>query len=378
MKYQGKEFRTYIQANSEEALDEMIGQTQKYSKRVRTGPIRLLEKRHDPDGGWEATIVAHNWNPIRWIKEKFGGKREGEEPELSYEEKLDIGEEEELLKVRKEQLEEEKAVREAEEKVEEAEESEEIKPDEKESSEKEELRRLTGKLGELEKATAIVEAEAKLAELEAAKEKWTKLPEDVEATRQELARKREEEKKKLKREGRERVAKKALATYKAVLGPTRPVSKHFYIPRQMPEYYVPGRAVRKLTTPPRQESPIGQVSTPNLVGLRRASSPPPATAIRVPFKDVERQEGLGPAFSRLRQMGKFPKVDWAVYSEVHANGDIDTPSHIRSEVGQLGFSRREIDDSLKRLRHLGLIVPTGQVYNGEKELMVVGETNGHK
>lgn len=156
-----------------------------------------------------------------------------------------------------------------------------------------------------------------------------------------------------------------------------PSLRQFYIPKAMKEYYVPGGRVRALTTPPGQESPIAQVSTPDLVGLRRASSPPPTTAIRAPFKDVERQEGLGPALGRLRQMGKFPKVDWAVYSEIHANGDIDTPSHIKSEVRQLGFTRKEIDDSLSRLRKLGIIAPTGLVMDGEKELMITGDTSGY-
>jgi hypothetical protein len=165
---------------------------------------------------------------------------------------------------------------------------------------------------------------------------------------------------------------------KEVAGPRGKVPKGFYIPKAMPEYYVPGARVRKLTTPPGQESPIGEINRPHLESLQRASAPPPTTAIKVPFRDVERQEGLGSALGRLRQMGKFPKVDWAVYSEIHANGDIDTPSHVRREVAQLGFSKKEIDDSLKRLRNLGLIVPTGQVYNGEKELMVAGDTHhGH-
>lgn len=185
------------------------------------------------------------------------------------------------------------------------------------------------------------------------------------------------ERRKFKRQYKPDVGKRFLKTYKGILGPARSVPRDFYIPRAMKEYYVPGSRVRALTTPPTQGSPIAEINRPQLGMLQRASAPPPSTPVRAPFRDVERQEGLGPALGRLRSLGKFPKVDWAVYSEVHANGDIDTPSHIRSEVGQLGFSRKEIDGSLKRLRDLGLIVPSGQVSNGEKELMITEGANGN-
>lgn len=171
-----------------------------------------------------------------------------------------------------------------------------------------------------------------------------------------------------------KIGEKVWKTYKGILGPTKPVSKHWYIPAAMEEYYVPGARVRALTTPPMQGSPIAEVNRPNLAMLKRSSSPPPLTSIKVPrLRNIERQEGLGPAMGKLRQLGQFPKVDWAVYSEIHANGDADTPSNVRSKVGMLGFSRKEIDDSLKRLRNLGIIAPTGLVYNGEKELEIVGE-----
>lgn len=146
----------------------------------------------------------------------------------------------------------------------------------------------------------------------------------------------------------------------------------FYIPHTMKEYYVPGKQVRNLTTPPGQDSLIAEVTRPRLEKLRTAGAPPPSTAIKAPFRNVERQEGLGPALARLRQVSKFPGVDWAVYSEIHANGDVDTPSHVRNEVGRMGFSRKEINDSLGRLRKLGIIAPTGIKSNGEKELEVVG------
>ena len=147
----------------------------------------------------------------------------------------------------------------------------------------------------------------------------------------------------------------------------------FYIPQTMKEYYVPGKQVRKLTTPPMQGSIIAEVNRPNLELLMRSSSPPPITSIKAPqIRPTEFGE-MGSALGRLRQLGKFPAVDWAVYNEIRTNGDIDTPSHVRREVGMLGFSRKEISDSLTRLRKLGIIAPTGLVMDGEKELEIVGQ-----
>lgn len=70
-RYQGKEFRTHLQANSEEDLNEMIEGLQVYASEHGLEPISVLQRREDPDGGWEAIVLAHNWNPLKWVKEKF-------------------------------------------------------------------------------------------------------------------------------------------------------------------------------------------------------------------------------------------------------------------------------------------------------------------
>lgn len=157
---------------------------------------------------------------------------------------------------------------------------------------------------------------------------------------------------------------------KEVAGPRGKVSREWYIPKAQKELYVPKVPSWRPTT---EFMPAGEAHRPQLGTLRRAGSPPPSVPIKAPFRDVERFEGLGSALGRLRGLEKLPAVDQAVYSEIHANGDIDIPSHVKREVGQFGFSRKEIDTSLNRLRNLGLVVPTGQISNGEKELMVVGD-----
>lgn len=160
---------------------------------------------------------------------------------------------------------------------------------------------------------------------------------------------------------------KAWKTAKEVAGPKVPI-KGLYIPKAMPGLYVPKVPAWRPTT---EFMPAGEAHRPHLGLLKRAGSPGPSTKIKAPFRDVLKFEGLGSALSRLRLLEKFPEVDKAVYAEIQANGDIDTPSHVKSKVKQLGFTTKEIDVSLKRLRDVGLVVPTGSKVKGEKELMVV-------
>jgi len=185
---------------------------------------------------------------------------------------------------------------------------------------------------------------------------------------------------------------KAWKVAKEVAGPRTPI-RGWYTPRPQRELYAPSPpvettkrqigGVRKLVAPEMgMGAPTAQALTPHLGKLQRAGVPPPTKPIEVPFRDVERFEGLGGAmgrlrnpevpFSRLRHPYRFSPIDQVVYAEIQANGDIDTPSHVRGQVSQLGFSRQEIDASLKKLRDLGLIIPTGRVFGREKELMVTG------
>jgi len=85
-KYQGKEFRTHLQANSEEDLNEMIAGLHAYAMEYGLDPPKILQRGPDPDGGFEASISSHNKNPLEWIKEKFRG-RGGEK---AYEEEEEI------------------------------------------------------------------------------------------------------------------------------------------------------------------------------------------------------------------------------------------------------------------------------------------------
>ena len=71
-KYQGREITSTIQAPNKEQLDGMIKGMRSYAKDHDLGPVQVLQRREDPDGGWEAIVRSHNFNPINWAKQKIG------------------------------------------------------------------------------------------------------------------------------------------------------------------------------------------------------------------------------------------------------------------------------------------------------------------
>jgi len=73
-KYQGKEFTASMQAPSRESLETLIEGMQDFAASHSLGEVEVLQLRSDPDGGWEAVVKAHNWNPISWVKEKLQRK----------------------------------------------------------------------------------------------------------------------------------------------------------------------------------------------------------------------------------------------------------------------------------------------------------------
>lgn len=78
-RYQGREVRVHIKANTLPELNRMITGMRKYAVAHKLGAIKVLRKHKDPDGGYEATIVAHNWNPLKWIAEKWEARGGGYE-----------------------------------------------------------------------------------------------------------------------------------------------------------------------------------------------------------------------------------------------------------------------------------------------------------
>jgi len=81
-KYQGKEFTASVQAPNKEELMNLLSQFSRFAEQNKLEKVSVVHMGPDPDGGWEAVIKAHNWNPVEWVKGKFK-KKPTEEP-LSY------------------------------------------------------------------------------------------------------------------------------------------------------------------------------------------------------------------------------------------------------------------------------------------------------
>lgn len=77
-KYQGREFTTTLQANTEAELGTMIKGLHDYARKMGIDDYEVIQKRPDPDGGWEATIKAHNWNPFQLLRDKVSSFKEGQ------------------------------------------------------------------------------------------------------------------------------------------------------------------------------------------------------------------------------------------------------------------------------------------------------------
>lgn len=312
MGYQGREFRTHIQAPTEAELDRMIERSQGYSRGVGTGIVSVLQKGKDPDGGWEATVVAHNRNPIDWIKEKFGGSEEEkyDDEEEEYEEaerkakEAELKEEKEAkaaeLKAKRKAREEEKAYIEgmeeqrraylSEEEKEELERRERGEQKEKEAwKEMEKAAELERSLGrsKLEESIAESEEGKKKKEWEAGRRQWERYK-DVEAEER-MAEKHGWAKSKAGSEKRERVRKEvgtyAGGIYKAVAAPggKKELLRHreMYVPKAGVDAYVP-TGMRELTTVPKEArgisaseigEPLRKVSAPKLGKLQAAGTP---------------------------------------------------------------------------------------------------------
>lgn len=85
-KYQGREFNIHLQAPTLAELNGMIRGIRDYARKHNIEKIKVLQKGADPDGGFEAVIKAHNWNPIGWIKEKWEARGGGYQARLEREE----------------------------------------------------------------------------------------------------------------------------------------------------------------------------------------------------------------------------------------------------------------------------------------------------
>lgn len=174
-------------------------------------------------------------------------------------------------------------------------------------------------------------------------------------------------------------------------------TKALYVPSAKPEgLYVPTQ-MRKISSPPSRArrvgvkdiaAPLRKVAEPELgtlrstttlklTSLRYANSPqrlsgsPVSRLIRPSTSLAHLHEPASfSVFRRLTMPPGLSEVEKAAYLEIRANGDIDVPSHVRSELAQQGYSRTESDKAIKELLQRK-IVQQGKKYGSERELEVV-------
>ena len=104
-RYQGREITSTIKANTLPELNKMLTGIRRYARLHGLGTVKVLRKHKDPDGGYEAIIQAHNWNPIKWVSEKWEARGGG------YEARMTRAEEKEKRRLRQLELEEKRAER---------------------------------------------------------------------------------------------------------------------------------------------------------------------------------------------------------------------------------------------------------------------------
>jgi hypothetical protein len=68
--YQGKEFTTILQADSFEELDALIDAWRDLAERHGIEDFKVLKRIKDPDGGYKAIVVGHNFNAWEWVKDR--------------------------------------------------------------------------------------------------------------------------------------------------------------------------------------------------------------------------------------------------------------------------------------------------------------------
>jgi len=82
-RYQGREIQATLKAPTSEQLERMLVALNEYSTEHEMEEIQVLKKGKDPDGGWEAVVVAHNFNPLSWAREKWETRGGGFEARTS-------------------------------------------------------------------------------------------------------------------------------------------------------------------------------------------------------------------------------------------------------------------------------------------------------
>lgn len=164
-------------------------------------------------------------------------------------------------------------------------------------------------------------------------------------------------------------------------------TKHLYVPKARPELYTT-TAMRGLTTPSfGKKDSMRELITPSYDKLRELTAlggkprdlvgdSPLAQAVSRPLGAGTVSVGAGAqdmALERLRGI-TFPQGlttnEKLAYAEIVRNNDIDTRSHIVSELMDLGVEKREAIRAVEKLVKTK-VVKRGRSFEGEPTLVIV-------
>ena len=71
VRYRGREFKAIVGAQTMEDLQDIIFELEEAAQDAGMDAyFEVVDIREDPDGGYEALVIAHNFNPFKWVKER--------------------------------------------------------------------------------------------------------------------------------------------------------------------------------------------------------------------------------------------------------------------------------------------------------------------
>jgi len=77
----GRGVTAIVRGNSADQVMGIITKMQGFALDAGLDQVEIMSVQPSPAGGWEAVVRAHNFNPIKWIKDKIARKKKGEEDE---------------------------------------------------------------------------------------------------------------------------------------------------------------------------------------------------------------------------------------------------------------------------------------------------------
>jgi len=67
----GRGYWAIVRSNTYEEMNDLLNEMQKDAVDMGLEQVEVISVQPSPAGGWEATIRAHNWNPIKSIKRAY-------------------------------------------------------------------------------------------------------------------------------------------------------------------------------------------------------------------------------------------------------------------------------------------------------------------